>query len=39
MVPRPGQVDDIVFEPMDFGVWERTGERVPVAKPVTVADG
>jgi len=29
MVPRPGQVADIVFEPMDIEHWVRTGERIP----------
>jgi hypothetical protein len=31
MVLRPGQVGDIVFEPMDVEVWRRTRQRVPVA--------
>ena len=30
MVPRPGQVGDIVFEPMDVEWWRRTGERRPL---------
>lgn len=30
MVSRPGQVGEIVFEPMDIEHWRRTGERVPV---------
>ena len=29
MVPRPGQVGDIVFEPIDVEEWVRTGRRVP----------
>ncbi len=27
MVPRPGQVGDIVYEPRDYDHWLRTGER------------
>ena len=30
MVPRPGQVGDTVFEPMDFQIWRRTRQRVPL---------
>jgi hypothetical protein len=33
MVPRPGQVGDIVFEPMDVEVWQRTRQRVPAPTP------
>ena len=29
MIPRPGQVGDTIFEPMDVEVWRRTGHRVP----------
>jgi hypothetical protein len=29
MVPRPWQVGDTVFEPIDFVRWVETGERVP----------
>jgi len=29
MVPRPGQVEGILFEPMDIEHWVRTGERIP----------
>lgn len=29
MVPRPGQVGDTVFEPIDIDWWRRTGERRP----------
>ncbi len=29
MVPRPGQVGDTVFEPMDVEHWRLTGERRP----------
>ena len=29
MVPRPGQVGDTVFEPMDWDVFSATRERVP----------
>jgi len=29
MVPRPGQVGDVVFEPMDVEHWRLTGERRP----------
>jgi hypothetical protein len=31
MVPRPGQVGDTVFEPMDVDWWRRTGERRPLS--------
>ena len=31
MVPRPGQVGTIVFEPMDLQWWRATGERRPAA--------
>jgi len=34
LVPRPGQVGDTVFEPLDLQWWLRTGERrVPVEEP------
>jgi hypothetical protein len=33
MVPRPGQVGDTVFEPIDFEVWRATGERRPASQP------
>jgi hypothetical protein len=36
MVPRPGQVGNIVFEPMDLEVFHRTRKRVPAAKPAVV---
>jgi hypothetical protein len=36
MVPRPGQVGDTVFEPLDPEVWRRTGKRVPLR--VTAAE-
>ena len=29
MVPRPGQVGETVFEPMDIEHWRLTGERRP----------
>src|SRR5262249_62276107 len=29
MVPRPGQVEGILFEPIDVEHWVRTGERIP----------
>jgi hypothetical protein len=29
MVPRPGQVESILFEAMDVEHWHRTGERIP----------
>jgi hypothetical protein len=32
MVPRPGQVGDTVFEPMDWDVFARTRRRVPAAR-------
>jgi hypothetical protein len=32
LVPRPGQVGDTVFEPMDMEIWRRTRERVPLRK-------
>ena len=28
-VPRPGQVDDTVFEPFDLEIFKATGKRVP----------
>ena len=30
LVPRPGQVGDIVFEEMDFELWRTTRQRVPL---------
>ena len=33
MVPRPGQVGETVYEPMDIEVWRETGERVPAEVP------
>jgi len=37
MVPRPGQVGDTVFEPMDLELWRRTGQRASrgVTSPLT----
>jgi hypothetical protein len=29
MVPRPGQVGEMVFEPMDWDIFLATGQRVP----------
>jgi hypothetical protein len=37
MVPRSGQVVDLVFEPMDVERWRATGERRPAG--VTSAPG
>jgi hypothetical protein len=34
LVPRPGQVGDIVFEEMDYEVWRTTRQRVPLRKTV-----
>jgi hypothetical protein len=28
LIPRPGQVGDVTFAPIDLDVWEQTGERV-----------
>jgi hypothetical protein len=36
MIVRPGQVGTNVFEPIDFEVWQATGERRP-ATPRTAA--
>jgi|1185.fasta_scaffold943170_2 hypothetical protein len=33
LVPRPGQVGEIVFEEMDYKVWQTTRQRVPLRKP------
>jgi hypothetical protein len=33
MVPRPGQVGDTVFEPIDWEVYHTTRQRVPSASP------
>jgi hypothetical protein len=30
MIPRPGQVEGILFEPMDVNWWRETGERRPL---------
>jgi hypothetical protein len=27
LVPRPGQVGEIVYEPLDWEWWRKTGER------------
>jgi hypothetical protein len=37
LVPRPGQVGDIVFAELDFDHFRRTGERIPLrsAEPAT----
>jgi hypothetical protein len=32
LVPRPGQVGDAVFEPMNLEIWERERRRVPVQR-------
>jgi hypothetical protein len=31
LVPRPGQVGDTVFEPIDIDEWYRTRRRVPLS--------
>jgi hypothetical protein len=33
MVERPGQVGDLIFEPMDFDHFVQTGERIPQKAP------
>lgn len=33
MVPRPGQVAELVYEPMDIGAFLAMGQRVPAARP------
>jgi hypothetical protein len=33
MVPRPGQIGEKVFEPIDVEVWQATGERRPASQP------
>jgi hypothetical protein len=30
LVPRPGQVGTVVFEPLDTEVFSREGRRVPM---------
>ncbi len=35
LVVRPGQVDDVVFEPIDREVWLRSGARVPARAAAT----
>jgi hypothetical protein len=37
MVPRPGQVGDTVFEPMDWEVFRATGQRVPAGSAAPTA--
>jgi hypothetical protein len=37
LVPRPGQVGTVTFEPIDLDVWERTGEREPERRPTRPA--
>ena len=39
MVPRPGQVGDTIFEPMDIEWWRKTGERrpLPIGAPRSVS--
>ena len=32
LVPRPGQVGDIVYEPLDLQWWRETGERRPLVE-------
>ncbi|MBA2450792.1 MAG: hypothetical protein H0V51_22495 [Chloroflexi bacterium] len=31
LLPRPEQVGDVVFEPIDIDIWRETGRRVPAA--------
>jgi hypothetical protein len=31
MIPRPGQVGEIVFGPMDIEIWRHTGQRLPAS--------
>lgn len=40
LVPRPGQVGETVFAPMDYEHFVRTGERIPRAAPAaaTIAE-
>jgi hypothetical protein len=33
LVVRPGQVDAIVYEPIDVEHWRRTRERIPAKTP------
>ena len=35
LVPRPGQVGDTVFTPLDLEVWQKTRKRVPMRTPET----
>jgi hypothetical protein len=35
MVIRPGQTGDDIFEPIDFQVWQTTGQRRPARKAAT----
>lgn len=35
MVPRPGQVGNTIFEPLDFERWQATGERRPASQPAS----
>ena len=32
MIPRPGQVGDTVFTPVDRQVWRETRQRVPLVE-------
>lgn len=38
MVPRPGQVEGVLFEPMDLEVFCRTRQRVPAARPAAARE-
>jgi hypothetical protein len=38
MVPRPGQVGETVFEPMDWEIWRATRQRVPAKAAVAEAE-
>jgi hypothetical protein len=38
MVPRPGQVGETVFEPLDFEWWVKTRERRPLVEAPEPAD-
>jgi hypothetical protein len=33
LIPRPGQVGDIVFIPLDLEVWRTSRKRVPIRSP------
>ena len=37
LVPRPEQIGETVYEPMDLQVWRETGERVPAKVPAAGA--